>query len=326
MRMGVRGLLVAAMCAAVGLSLEGRAAWRRCRAAVPARLAALRGDALRRSTRGVPPRGRRRDDPALRLRARIGVVKTALLVGEFEEAQREAASLRDDSPRQPRGHRRARRRAVVGRPVRRSPSASSATRWPSRPRCRAAATAWPRRWRRARSSTTALNEVQAALRTAPRDGELHHTAGSILERLRRYDQAAAAYTNYVNLLPNKDRSDKALWSKAQIKLPAGVQGAAPPTRSTPNSRRPAAHRRLQAGAGQGDREGPGQQRTLGRLRPRHRLRADDDFAAGGPVGRASRRSPTPSAPASARSACAACSWPGSTRSRSAPSRSTTCRC
>ena len=31
--------------------------------------------------------------PSLRMRARIGVVKTALLVGEFEEAEREAASL-----------------------------------------------------------------------------------------------------------------------------------------------------------------------------------------------------------------------------------------
>ena len=64
----------------------------------------------------------------------------------------------------------------------------------------------------------ALDEVQAALRTAPRDGELHHTAGCILERMHRYDQAAAAYSNYVNLLPNKERSDKALWSKAQIRF------------------------------------------------------------------------------------------------------------
>ena len=36
--------------------------------------------------------------------------------------------------------------------------------------------------------------------------------------MRRYEQAAAAYTNYVNLLPNKDRSEKAAWSRAQIRF------------------------------------------------------------------------------------------------------------
>ena len=74
--------------------------------------------------------------------------------------------------------------------------------------------------------------MQAALRTSPRDGELHHTAGTILERLRRYDEAAAAYTNYVNLLPNKDRSDKALWSKAQIRFLQAFKEPSRPTRST----------------------------------------------------------------------------------------------
>ena len=36
--------------------------------------------------------------------------------------------------------------------------------------------------------------------------------------LRRFEQAAAAYTNYINLLPNKDRSDKAAWSRAQVRF------------------------------------------------------------------------------------------------------------
>jgi predicted aspartyl protease len=64
----------------------------------------------------------------------------------------------------------------------------------------------------------ALTEAQAALKSAPRDAELHHTVGSIFERMRRYEQAAAAYTNYINLLPNKDRSDKAAWSRAQVRF------------------------------------------------------------------------------------------------------------
>ena len=47
---------------------------------------------------------------------------------------------------------------------------------------------------------------------------MHHTVGAIFERMRRYEQAAAAYTNYINLLPNKDRSDKAAWSRSQVRF------------------------------------------------------------------------------------------------------------
>ena len=50
----------------------------------------------------------------------------------------------------------------------------------------------------------AMNEAQAALRLSPRDLEIHHTVGAIYERMHKYEEAAAAYSNYVNLLPNKD--------------------------------------------------------------------------------------------------------------------------
>ncbi len=62
----------------------------------------------------------------------------------------------------------------------------------------------------------ALNEAQAALRLSPRDAEIHHAVGSIYERMRRYEEAVNAFGNYVNLLPNKDRSAKADWSRAEI--------------------------------------------------------------------------------------------------------------
>ena len=52
----------------------------------------------------------------------------------------------------------------------------------------------------------AMNQAQAALRLAPRDLEIHHTVGAIYERMHKYEEAAAAYGNYVNLLPNKDRA------------------------------------------------------------------------------------------------------------------------
>jgi predicted aspartyl protease len=52
----------------------------------------------------------------------------------------------------------------------------------------------------------------------PRDLELHHTVGSIYERMHKYEEAADAYSNYVNLLPNKDNSNKANWSRAEIRF------------------------------------------------------------------------------------------------------------
>src|SRR5438034_2588777 len=64
----------------------------------------------------------------------------------------------------------------------------------------------------------ALAEAQAALRLAPRDLEIHHTVGTIFERMHKYEEAAAAFTNYVNLLPNKDHSEKADWSRAEIRF------------------------------------------------------------------------------------------------------------
>src|SRR5437899_1772089 len=64
----------------------------------------------------------------------------------------------------------------------------------------------------------AMNEAQAALRLSPRDLEIHHTVGTIFERQHKYEEAAAAYSNYVNLLPNKDHSEKADWSRAEIRF------------------------------------------------------------------------------------------------------------
>lgn len=63
-----------------------------------------------------------------------------------------------------------------------------------------------------------LGEAQAALRTAPRDAEIHHLIGSIYERMHSFQEAANAFSNYVNLLPNRDRSEKAAWSRAEIRF------------------------------------------------------------------------------------------------------------
>lgn len=64
----------------------------------------------------------------------------------------------------------------------------------------------------------AMDAAQEALRLNPRDLEIHHTVGSIYERMGRFEEAAGAYTNFVNLLPNKDHSEKADWSRSEIKF------------------------------------------------------------------------------------------------------------
>ena len=64
----------------------------------------------------------------------------------------------------------------------------------------------------------ALAEAQSALRSAPRDLEFHHTVGAIYERMHKFEEAVGSYTNYMNLLPNRDRSDQAAWSRFEIRF------------------------------------------------------------------------------------------------------------
>ena len=73
----------------------------------------------------------------------------------------------------------------------------------------------------------AFVEVQQALQLAPRDPEFHHTVGVLYERQHRYDEAAAAFGNYVNLLPDRDRSEKALWTRAEIRFLDSFKGRIP---------------------------------------------------------------------------------------------------
>jgi Flp pilus assembly protein TadD/predicted aspartyl protease len=73
----------------------------------------------------------------------------------------------------------------------------------------------------------ALVEVQEALRLAPTDAEFHHTAGSVYERMQRFEEASAALVNYVNLLPNRDRSEKAAWARAEIRFLDAFKGRTP---------------------------------------------------------------------------------------------------
>ena len=159
-------------------------------------------------------------------------------------------------------------------------------------------------------------EAQAALRLAPRDLEIHHTVGAIYERMHKYEEAAAAYTNYVNLLPNKDTSDKADWSRAEIRFLRSF-GERVPFEAEPGSDdklftipfQLVNDKVVVRAKVNGARE---QDFVVDTGSEQHRHHASDRAAP-----RRRCRSPTRSAPASATSGCAACSSRASTRSSSA---------
>ncbi len=166
------------------------------------------------------------DDHDLQVRARAGKVKTALRIAEYDLAQKEGELLRasaptdsealalyadslwsvglfdeaDDVYEQALGINKESSRARFGR------ARSLATRT---------------------KLDEALTEAQAAAAMAPRDGEIHAEIGAIYQRLHRFDEAANAYNNFINLLPNKDRSDKAAWTRSQVKFLQAFEGRNP---------------------------------------------------------------------------------------------------
>ncbi len=150
-------------------------------------------------------------------RPRVGVIASALRVAEFDLARQEAQKLHDAEPRNP-----------VSMTLYADALWSSGLFEEAEVLYRDALAASPELARGhhgmakalvARSRMDdAMNEAQAALRLAPRDLEIHHTVGTIYERMHKYEEAAGAFSNYVNLLPNKDHSEKADWSRAEIRF------------------------------------------------------------------------------------------------------------
>jgi Flp pilus assembly protein TadD/predicted aspartyl protease len=157
------------------------------------------------------------DDESVRLPARIGLVRSALRIGEFLEAQREAQVLKALAPQHPEAltvHADALWAAGAFDEAE-SEYRDALSRTPGLSR---ALHGLSRALASHNQLDEAMNVAQAALKESPRDAEIHHTVGAIFERMRRYEQAAAAYTNYINLLPNKDRSEKAAWSRSQVRF------------------------------------------------------------------------------------------------------------
>jgi tetratricopeptide (TPR) repeat protein len=73
----------------------------------------------------------------------------------------------------------------------------------------------------------AIAEAREAVRLNPREPEFRHTVGSISLRLHRYSDAVAAFGDYLNLLPNKDRSELAMWTRSQIRFLQSFDGRVP---------------------------------------------------------------------------------------------------
>ena len=166
------------------------------------------------------------DDHDLQVRARAGKVKTALRIAEFDLAQKEGELLRASAPSDPEAL-----------------SLYADSLWSAglfdeaddvyRQALSINKESSRARFGIARSLATrtkleeALTEAQAAAAMAPRDGEIHAEIGEIYQRLHRYDEAANAYNNFINLLPNKDRSDKAAWTRSQVKFLKAFEGRNP---------------------------------------------------------------------------------------------------
>jgi tetratricopeptide (TPR) repeat protein len=156
-------------------------------------------------------------EPGSERTARVGVIQMALRTAEFDVARREAETLIKVFPRS------AEALALYGDSLWASGQFEQAE-----DKYKDALAAEPQLARghhgiaKSLAARThldeAMNEAQASLRLSPRDLEIHHTVGTIYERMHKYEEAAAAYTNYVNLLPNKDRSEKADWSRAEIRF------------------------------------------------------------------------------------------------------------
>jgi tetratricopeptide (TPR) repeat protein len=79
----------------------------------------------------------------------------------------------------------------------------------------------------------AVADLQEALRLDPRQAEFHHTLAAVYERMHRFDEAAASLASYVNLLPNRERSEKAAWARAEIRFLESFEGRRPFQTSDP---------------------------------------------------------------------------------------------
>lgn len=218
MRGGTRLVLTAAALAAASLVIHADGAHRSRAADIQLQLGqqlfseGLYRDALTAFQNALPGAS-----PLDTRAAHAGVVRAALRVAEYDIARTEAAALLEAAPEDP--------EAIALNADALWASGLFQEAEAGYRQALAIAPALPRGHHGLAKSLAAksqlddaLTEAQAALRSAPRDLELHHTVGAIYERMHKFEEAIGSYTNYMNLLPNRDRSDQAIWSRFEIKF------------------------------------------------------------------------------------------------------------
>jgi Flp pilus assembly protein TadD len=218
----VLSLLVAA---SVLLSASGPLA--ESAAAIQLQLADLLfGQADYRGALGVYQRVVGSADLQLSTRARFGTVRSALRIAEFRVAEAHAETLRSLAPEDPdtltlwgdslwASGRFEEAEAAYADALGRAPALARAQRGLAR--SLASRNQLP----------AALEHAEAAVRAAPGDPEIHHTLGAVLERLRRYDAAAAEYSTYLGLLAPGDRPETAAFVRSHINLLRSFKGQIP---------------------------------------------------------------------------------------------------
>ncbi len=165
-------------------------------------------------------------EAAVRVRALAGLVRSMLRLGDFQPAQHEAAELRSLAPREPESL------ALYGDALWATglfeeSDAAYRDALAINPETARARHGLGRSLAAQSHLEAALDEVQAALRGAPGEPDFHYTLASLYERARRFDEAAASMMDYINLIPNKDVSDKAAWAKAQVRFLRSFEGKKP---------------------------------------------------------------------------------------------------
>ncbi len=159
-------------------------------------------------------------------RARLGLVNTALRLAEFQMAREQGEALNAHAPGNPEAM------AAYADALWSSAQFDEAEQWD-----RDALALNPESWRARQGLARALvgrsrlgdalEEALTAQRLAPRERDVYFTIGGIYERMHRYEEAAAALTTYLDMLPDKDRGEAALFTRARLRFLKAFQGRVP---------------------------------------------------------------------------------------------------
>ena len=166
------------------------------------------------------------EDAAIRDRARAGTVRSALRIAEFGVAITQLAGLGGAGATDPATLALAGDTLwAAGRFDEGEAAYRNALRLdPASPRARLGmAKAYASR----NQMGSALDQIQAALRSAPGDADVRHTLGTIYERMHRYDEAATAYLAYLSAIRGGDRPEQARWARSHISFLRSFDGSVP---------------------------------------------------------------------------------------------------